>query len=161
MSATEKTLSLSTHKLPTLFLEDKTELNFISDNYDIQDETKTYFSFRPNSTWNNKKTYAYFDNFSMIDDEIHGLSAVIKFDLNKDNVQTIFTVYDSNTENYFKATLEDLEIKYYFYYDNNLTTLNVFDEISLDTYIPVGFKLDKMISYFGSNLDEFLATKIH
>ena len=159
MSATEKTLSLSTHKLPTLFLDDKTELNFVSDNYDIQDETKTYFSFRPNSAWNNKKTYAYFDNFSMIDDEIHGLSTVIKFDLNKDNVQTIFTVYDSNTENYFKATLEDLEIKYYFYYDNNLTTLNVFDEISLDTYIPVGFKLDKMISYFGSNLDEFFGNK--
>jgi hypothetical protein len=159
MTGTEKTLSVSSHKPPTLFLDNKTELDFVNDNKNIQDEEGTYFSFRPNSTWNNKKTYAYFDNFSMIDDDVHGVAAVIKFDSENSNVQTIFTVYDPNRKNYFKATLENLAIKYYFYYNNSLITLNTLTGMVADTYIPVGFKLEKMIPYFGSNLAEFFGHK--
>ena len=159
MKETEKTLSVSSHKLPTLFLDSKTESEFIKDNYDQQEEADTYFSFRPNPSWNNKKTYAYFDNLSIINEDIQGLSALIKFDSQKSNIQTIFTIYDPNTTNYFKATLEGLSVKYYFYYNNNLTTLHEFNNLVSDTYIPVGFKLEKIISYFGSNIAEFFARK--
>lgn len=159
ISTTEKTLSLTKQNLPTLFLDDKTVSDFINDNKDIQDEEFTYFSFRPNSSWNNKKTYAYFNNFSIISEDIHGLSAIIKFDTAINNVQTIFTIYDDRTNNYFKSTLENNSIKYYFNYNENLTTLSTISSIATDTYTPIGFKLEKMIQYFGSNLAAFFGQK--
>jgi hypothetical protein len=159
VSTTEKTLSVTKHSLPSLFLDNKTEINFIDDNKFIQDESYEYFTFRPNSTWNNKKTYAYFDNFYAINEDIHGLSAVIKFDTAISNVQSIFTIYDINNNNYFKATLENTSIKYYFYYNESLTTLQTFTSISPDTYLPIGFELEKMIDYFGSNLGAFFGNK--
>lgn len=159
ISTTEKTLSLTKQNLPTLFLDNKTFDDFISDNKDIQDEEFTYFSFRPNSSWNNKKTYAYFNNFSIISEDIHGLSAIIKFDSEINNVQTIFTIYDDRTNNYFKSTLENNSIKYYFNYNENLITLNTVASVATDTYIPIGFKLDKMIQHFGSNLAAFFGQK--
>jgi hypothetical protein len=159
VSATNKTISLTKHDLPILFLDTKNETNFLTDNKDIQSEDVNYFTFRPNSTWSNKKTYAYFDNFAIINEDIHGVSALIKFDSPIDNVQTIFTINDSGTGNYFKVTLEDESINYYFYYNETLLTLSNINIVESDTYIPVGFELEKMISYFGSNLASFFGRK--
>jgi hypothetical protein len=159
LSTTNKTLSVIKHSLPTLSFEDKNEINFINDNKEIQDEDNVYFTFRPNSSWNNKKTYAYFNNFAIIGEDIHAISALVKFDSAINNIQTIFTIYDDNNNNYFKATLENTSIKYYFYYNNNLTTLSSVNSVLPDTYLPIGFQLEKMISYFGSNLSAFFGQK--
>lgn len=155
VSTTEKTLSIQKHSLPTLFLDDKTEENFINDNKSIQSSSANYFTFRPNSSWNSKKTYAYFDNFYSINEDIHGISTVFKFDSAINNVQTLFTIYDINSNNYFKATLENASIKYYFYYNDVLTTLSTINTVAPDTYLSVGFELEKMIEHFGSNLALF------
>jgi hypothetical protein len=159
ISTTEKTLSVTKHNLPTLFLDDKTENNFVEDNKIIQDEDLYYFTFRPNSTWNNKKTYMFLDNFSMINEDIHGISSVIKFDTAVNNIQTIFTIYDINNGNYFKSTLENTTIKYYFYYNEELTTLDTINSVNVDTYLPIGFNLESMTDYFGSNLSIFFGSK--
>ena len=156
---TEKTMSLAKYNLPTIFLDDYTNEKFINDNYLIQDEPVNYFTFRPNEDWDNKKTYAYFDNFSIIKEDIHGLVSVIKFDEASEDIQTIFQIYNIDNGNYFKTTLEDDVIKYYFSYNNNVTTLSESASILPDTYLPVGFKLTKMIEHFGSNLSAFFGSR--
>jgi hypothetical protein len=159
MSSTENTLSIAKYNLPTLFLDEYSEQKFIDDNKARQDEEETFFTFRPNEDWNDKKTYAYFDNFSTINEDIHGLCAVIQFEELINNVQTIFEIYNVNNKNYFKATLENGSIKYYFCYNENINILNTVSGLSTDTYIPVGFRLDKMINYFGSNLSTFFGSR--
>lgn len=156
---TDKTLSIAKYNLPTLFLDNYSNDKFLEDNYAIQNENETYFTFRPNAEWNNKKTYAYFDNFSIIQEDIHGMVAVIKFNEAIENIQTIFQIHNIDTGNYFKITLENDSIKYYFYYNQNLTTLLTNISVSSDTYLSVGFKIEELINYFGSNLSTFFGVR--
>jgi hypothetical protein len=156
---TAKTMSLAKYNLPTMFLDDYTNEKFLNDNFLVQNEPVNYFTFRPNEDWNNKKTYAYFDNFSIIKEDIHGLVGVIKFEEASEDIQTIFEIYNVDNGNYFKATLEDDAIKYHFLYNNNAIVLNESASVLPNTYLPIGFKLAKMIEYFGSNLSTFFGSK--
>ena len=159
LSVTEKTMSFPKYGLPTVFLDDYTNEKFTDDNSLIQDEDFEYFTFRPNEDWNNKKTYAYFDNFSIIKEDIQGIVGVIKFDAALDDIQTIFQVHNIDNGDYFKTTLEDDVIKYYFSYNQNVTVLSESASVLADTYVPVGFNLTTMINYFGSNLSTFFGNK--
>lgn len=159
VSATEKTLSVSKYSLPSLFLDGFSNDKFLEDNYSCQSGSQHFFTFRPNSSWTDKRTFAYFDNFSIIKEDIHGLAAVIKFDEAIEDVQTIFEVYNVDNTNYFKVTLEDDYIRYYFYYNGVTTTLQTHAAVLPDTYLSVGFKLSEMIEYFGSNLSTFFGSR--
>lgn len=159
ISSTEKTLSIAKYSLPSLFLDGFTKDDFLQDNYSCQNNSQTFFTFRPNSNWENKRTYAYFDNFSIIKEDIHGLVAVIKFNEAVEDAQTIFQIYNIDNTNYFKVSLENNSIKYYFYYNGVTTTLETYSTVLPNTYIPVGFKLTEMLDYFGSNLSTFFGNK--
>ena len=159
LSVTQKTMSFPKYDLPTFFLDDYTNEKFTNDNSLIQNDDFEYFTFRPNEDWNNKKTYAYFDNFSTIKEDIQGIVSVIKFDAALDDVQTIFQIYNIDNGDYFKATLESDVIKYYFSYNQNITTLSESVSVLEDTYVPVGFNLTSMVDYFGSNLSTFFGNK--
>lgn len=158
MSNTEKTLSVAKYKMPSLFLDGYSEEKFFNENKFMQNENDIFFTFRPSEDWINKKTYAYFDNFSIINEDIHGLATIIKVDQFINNIQTIFNISNIDNGNYFKATLENDIIKYYFSYNGNVSTI---EEISVveNEYIAVGFKLESLISYFGSNLSAFFGSK--
>ena len=155
MKTTEKNLSIVKHDLPVLFLEDKTESNFFTDNQAVQDEDVCYFTFRPNSTWNNKKTYAYFDNFTLNAEKIGGIFTVFKIDESINQNQTLFTIYDINSSDYFKVTLNGTSLSYHFSYNQEVTTLASISSIPLDTYFSAGFTLSAISEYFGLNLSSF------
>ena len=155
MKTTEKNLSIVKHDLPVLFLEDKTEGNFFTDNQAVQDEDLCYFTFRPNSTWNNKKTYAYFDNFTLNAEKVGGIFTVFKIDESVNQNQTLFTIYDINSSDYFKVTLNGRTLSYNFSYNQEVTTLTSISSIPLDTYFPAGFTLSVISEYFGLNLSSF------
>ena len=159
LAITEKTMSFPKYNLPTMFLDNYTNEKFADDNSLIQDDDFDYFTFRPNEDWDNKKTYAYFDNFSIIKEDIQGIVGVIKFDAALEDVQTIFQIHNIDNGDYFKATLEDDVIKYYFSYNQNLTVLNESVSFLADTYVPVGFDLKTMVNSFGSNLSTFFGNK--
>jgi len=156
---TEKTLSVAKYNLPTLFLDGYTNEKFINDNYVIQEEEDFYFTFRPNEDWNNKKTYAYFDNFSIIKEDIHGLVSVIKFEETLEDIQTVFQIHNIDNGNYFKVTLEEDSIKYYFSYNGDITLLEEKISILPNTYLPIGFKISDMVENFGSNLSTFFGSR--
>lgn len=159
MFTDSKTLSVSEYSLPNFFLDNFTYEKLINDLKEVQTSERKYFSFRPNSDWENKKTYAYFNNFSILSDSIHGIAMTFKINSFEENPQTLFSIENYVNGNYFKINLEDDIIKYIFSYNGNVSVVKQIENVQLDTYMPVGFNIGKLSKSFGLNLETFFGSK--
>jgi hypothetical protein len=117
-----QSLSTPQYLLPNIFIQEKTITELYSDNKEIQDEENKFISFRPNSSWNNTHSYFNFNNFNVISSEPAAIYGIFS-STNMTSKETLFTIYNSITKNYFSVIKEDDHISYSLFYNGEEQTL--------------------------------------
>jgi len=117
------TLTTPNYFLPTFNLETKTLLDLENDSNAIQDDGELFFSFKPNSSWDDINTSVYFNSLSFIPSTINAIYGVFEFVDSLEEQTLIHLFKDEN--NYFKIRrlAGNSNINYVFCYNGVQTTL--------------------------------------
>jgi hypothetical protein len=117
-----QSLSTPQYSLPNISIQEKTLSDLYLDNKEIQDEQNNFITFRPNNSWNNVHSYFNFNNFNIINNEPIAIYGIFSSE-NMLSTETLFTIYNSITKNYFSATKEDDHINYSLFYNGQQETI--------------------------------------
>jgi hypothetical protein len=144
--------------LPNIYLENQNLSDLYLDNKDIQTEDNSFITFRPNSGWNETHTYFNFDNLSMLNSEIFSLYGVFSSS-ETESSEILFKIYNDTNKNYFSVTKKLDQISYSLFYNNEEQELFIGNTIVEDEQYVAGIAIDKLVSYFGSNISDFFGSR--
>jgi hypothetical protein len=152
-------LSTPEYSLPNIFLDTKTLENLYADNKDIQDPLDYKFiTFRPDPSWDNDQCYFDFQRFNLLSDQTSAFYGVFSSeDLLSE--ETLFKVYNEINGNYFKIVKDADEIKYIFYYNEEIDEIYTTVPILSDEKFAVGLQISTFVNYYGGNLATFFNTQ--
>jgi hypothetical protein len=122
-----QSLSTPQHSLPNISIGEKTTESLYFDNKEIQDEENSFITFRPNSSWNNVHSYFNFSSINIISNDFNAIYGIFSSTGIADR-ETLFTIYNSITKNYFSAIKEDDHISYLLYYNGQ-------EEVIFDDFV--------------------------
>jgi hypothetical protein len=131
LTTSPQSLSTPQYSLPNISIQEKTIENLYSDNKEIQDEANNFITFRPNNSWNNVHSYFNFNNFNIINSDPIAIYGIFS-STNMTSVETLFTIYNSITKNYFSVIKEGDHINYSLYYNGE-------EQIIYDDFIYQSF----------------------
>lgn len=102
INTTRTALEMPDYQLPLIILEDKTLQQWYDDLNALQSaETDKYFTFRPNTSWNDKDCRFAFNSFGLLSEPVRSFYAVVQFNTTKTTgSETVFEIKDPNTNNY-------------------------------------------------------------
>ena len=159
LSTTVQSLNTPNYSLPEIYLDGMSLDNLYSDCYDINTENNKFFTFRPNSAWNNKNTYLNFSNFNLINDEINSIYLVFENDTYAPEDQILMKFYNTNTSNSFIIKTSGQDIIYVLQYNGTEQILKTISDYTTQSKIAVGFNLQDLSSYYGNNIATFFGNK--
>lgn len=112
-SSSNKSLSVTSHPLPEIVLSSKTESELFSALREVQSsETKKFFSFKPNASWNSVSGHLFFKNFDFLNQPLSAFYGCFKLPQTSTSLQTLFRIEKENTNSYFSIELENFSISY-------------------------------------------------
>jgi hypothetical protein len=113
-------------------------------------------SFRPNSTWDNKKCYFHYNKYGFMNEPIDAIYSVFSTpDVTTE--QTLFKVYNVNDNSYFRCYIED-GVAYLAFDVDNFSYVEVFSfNIEPNEPTLIGLKIRELTSV--SFTDEFGSKK--
>jgi hypothetical protein len=144
-----------TYSLPTLSLSTKTETEWISEQYAIQDELTNFISLKPDSSYDNLYPYMYFDNLNILSESISSIYAVVKKLTSSVSEQRLLTIYDDFSKNYFKVSITGSELSYIFNYNGEDTEIYATSTSTINTKIAIGINLDTFRNSINYDLSSF------
>jgi hypothetical protein len=118
-----QSLSTPQYSLPNISIEGKTITDLYSDNKEIQDEENNFITFRPNNSWNSVHSYFNFNNFNVINNDAVAIYGIFS-STNMNSTETLFTIYNATTKNYFSVVKEDNHISYSIFYNGQKEILS-------------------------------------
>lgn len=153
-------LSNPDYKVPTIVLESgvPTDLSNIVFSENIQSESRTFFTFKPNSQWN-IDGYLLFDNFNFLQEEIKAFYSLIKIKQFPTSEEIILHIESDDSNNAFSIVLNQSKIEYRLKYNGETSTIYTTLDCSIGDIFPVGIDIDKFASYFGGNLLSFFGNR--
>lgn len=158
LGTTTTSLTTPNYSLPEIFTDTKTIEQLYSDNKEIQNEDYKFITFRPNSSWDNNYSYFNFNNFSILNDEIHAIFGVFS-STNLSSEETLFKIYNSITGNSLTVRKDLNQIHYYLTYNGNEEELYSSGSITSGEKFAAGFSIDELVAYFGGNVATFFGNK--
>jgi hypothetical protein len=167
ISTSNKSLSVISHPLPEIVLSSKTKLELFEDNKianrieDISNffyDSKEYFSFRPNSSWNTVSGYLFFENFDLLKTPISAFYGCFQLKNNATSPQILFKIEKENTSNYFKIQLENNILKYIISINGQATTLCSSEVLSSNEFFEAGINIPKFVEIFGNPASDFFGS---
>jgi len=159
LSTTVSSVTTPDYRLPEIFLESKTIKNLYDDNNLIQTEDKRFFTFRPDSSWNNKNCYLNFSSFNVLTDELHTIYGVFKVLESDVSDQILFKIYNSLNDNYFVINKDGSNIKYTLYFNGEGQELYSENDFAVDESFSVGIQINKLVNYFGGDVAVFFGNQ--
>jgi hypothetical protein len=158
-SIRNKSLSVTSHPLPEMFLSSKTKEELFSDCKEIQSPiTKNFFSFRPNSSWNQTSAYIFFKNFDFLGSSVSGFYGCFQIPQTSATAQTLFKIEKENTDSYFLIQLLNNQISYIIKYGENVETIYSPLVAQPGELIDVGLNIPLFVSRFGSPASDFFGS---
>lgn len=158
-SIRNKSLSVTSHPLPEMFLSSKTKEELFSDCKEIQrPSTKNFFSFRPNSSWNQTSAYIFFKNFDFLGSSVSGFYGCFQIPQTSATAQTLFKIEKENTNSYFLIQLLNNQISYIIKYGENVETIYSPLVAQPGELIDVGLNIPLFVSRFGSPASDFFGS---
>ena len=113
VSATNRSLSVFSHPLPEIVLSSRTkEELFIDCQYAQSTDTKKFFTFRPEDSWDGISGYLFFKNFDFMQTQISSFYGCFALPETSATSQILFRIEKENTNNYFAIELKDFKILY-------------------------------------------------
>lgn len=162
-----KSLSVISHPLPQIFVSSKTKdqlfednksINNISDTENFFYDTRKYFSFKPNTTWNDVSGYLFFENFDFLKTPISAFYGCFQLKDNVATAQTLFKIEKENTLNYFKIQVENNILKYIIHANGKTELLYSSEILSKSEFFEVGINISKFVEVFGNPVSDFFGS---
>ena len=158
LGTTSTSLTTANYSLPEIFLGEKTLEELYSDNKEIQDEDHKFITFRPNAGWEDNHTYINFNNFNVLNDEVHGIFAVFSSE-DLASVETLFKIYNSTNGNFFTVKKDEDQVHYYLSYNGIEEEIYSSGSITSGERFAAGFSINELVSSFGGNVATFFGNR--
>jgi len=122
ISVVNKSLSIASAPPPKIFLSSKTKEELLSDCKSVQSSDPiNFFSFRPNSSWNNVFGYLFFENFDFLKQPVSAFYGCFRLPQSSSTKQTLFRIEKENSNSYFSIELENFNI----FYKNGIDSIKI------------------------------------
>ena len=149
-------LKLPNYNLPEFFLGSKTYDQWIDDLTSQQvSESSKFFSFRPNTSWNDQKCYIKFNNLNVINEKLRFFYGLFKSDGSSIN-EPILKITNKVNSDYFLITLNGTSLVYSITLSGVQTTIAT-KQIVANSIFPVGINISKLIQKDIDGIDNFFA----
>jgi hypothetical protein len=167
ISTSNKSLSVISHPLPEIVLSSKTKLELFEDNKIVNRtenmssffyDSKDYFSFRPNSSWNTVSGYLFFENFDLLKTPVSAFYGCFQLKNNATSPQILFKIEKENTSNYFKIQVENNILKYIISINGQSQTLCSSEVLGPNEFFEAGVNIPKFVEIFGNPASEFFGS---
>jgi hypothetical protein len=167
LSTSNKSLSAISHPLPQVVLSSKTKLelfednkvaNRVSDTQNFLYDARDYFSFRPNSSWDNVSGYLFFENFDVLKTPISAFYGCFQLKNNATTPQILFKIEKENTSNYFKIEVENNTVRYIISVNGQSETLCSSEVLNANEFFEVGVNIPRFVEIFGNPASDFFGS---
>lgn len=152
-------LSVSKNPLPQILLSAKTQEDLFSDCNLVQSlDPINFFSFRPNSSWNNVSGHILFENFDFLKSSISAFYGCFRLPQSSLEKQTLFRIEKENSNNYFSIELVNNQISYLISYQGILQ--NLYSPIVAEPgeLVDIGINIPAFVARFGDRASEFFGS---
>jgi hypothetical protein len=117
-----KGLSVSKNPLPQILLSSKTQEELFSSNDAVQSSDPIkFFSFRPDTTWDNVSGHMLFENFDFLKSSISAFYGCFRLPQSSPQTQTLFRIEKENSSSYFAIELKNSNI----FYKNGIDNIKI------------------------------------
>ena len=158
-SVTNRSLSVLSHPLPEIILSSKTEDELFSDCKSVQlTDTREFFSFRPNTSWNSVSGYMFFKNFDFINTPVSAFYGCFRLPQTSTSAQTLFRIEKENTGSYFLIELLNNQISYIINYNGISETIYSPIVGEPGELVDVGLNIPRFVSRFGNPASDFFGS---
>jgi hypothetical protein len=167
ISTSNKSLSVISYPLPEVVLSSKTNLELFQDNKISNNisnaanffyDNKKYFSFRPNSSWDNVSGYLFFENFDLLKTPISAFYGCFQLKNNVTTPQILFKIEKENTSNYFKIQVENNILKYIISINGNSKVLYSSEVLNQNEFFEAGINISRFVEVFGNPVSDFFGS---
>lgn len=159
MGVSRGSLFVLPHPLPEIFLSSKTKEELFSDCKSVQSsDTRKFFSFRPQSSWNSVSGYLFFDSFDFINNPISAFYGCFRLPETSSSVQTLFRIEKENTNDYFVIQLLNNQISYKIGYNGIEETLYTPLIAEPGELVDVGLNIPEFVSRLGNPVSNFFGS---
>jgi hypothetical protein len=159
LSTNASSITTPDYKLPEFFLGSKTIKDLYDDNNLIQTEENNFFTFRPDSSWNDKQCYLNFSSFNILSDEIHTIYGIFKILDSDSSTQTLLKFYNTLTGNYFNISKVGSDITYSLYFNGELEEIYKEEDFTVDEIFSVGIQISSLVNSFGGSVASFFGNQ--
>jgi hypothetical protein len=158
-SIVNRSLSVLPHPLPKIVLSSKTEEELLLDCKLVQtSDTRDFFSFRPNSSWNQVSGYMFFENFDFINTPVSAFYGCFRLPQTSSSVQTLFRIEKENTNSYFLIQLLNNQISYIINYNGISETIYSPLVAEPGELVDIGLNIPSFVSRFGNPASDFFGS---
>ena len=159
VSTSKASLSVLSHPLPEIVLSSKTEEELFIDCELVQFlDTKNFFSFRPNDSWNSVSGHLFFKNFDFIKTPVSAVYGCFRLPATSSSAQTLIRIEKENTNNYFLIKLLNNQISYIINYSGVEEIIYSPLLAEAGELVDVGLNIPAFVSRFGSRASEFFGS---
>jgi hypothetical protein len=159
VSLTSRSLSVLSHPLPEIILSSKTEKELFLDCKAVQStDTRDFFSFRPNASWNSVSGYMFFKNFDFMSSPISAFYGCFKLPQISTSAQTLIRIEKENTGSYFLIQLLNNQISYVINYNGVSETLYSPLLAEPGEVVDIGLNIPAFVSRFGNPASNFFGS---
>ena len=153
-----KSIQLPEYALPQINLGSKTLDEFYLDNYPLQSNSQKFFTFRPNSSWNDLPTYISFDKLDMLSSEVAAFYGVFEY-IDDNTPQILFKLYNQSNKNYFVVTKTGNNISYDLFYNGETEQVCVDEITEYSANFVAGININTFCNTYGDKLSAFFGNQ--
>jgi hypothetical protein len=159
VSVANRSLSVLSHPLPEIVLSSKTEEELFLDCKVAQSsDTRDFFSFRPNESWNSASGYLFFKNFDFMNSPVSAFYGCFKLPQSSTSAQTLIRIEKENTSSYFLIQLLNNQISYVINY--NGTSETIYSPLIAEPgeLVDIGLNIPAFVARFGNPASNFFGS---
>ncbi len=159
VSVANRSLSVLSHPLPEIILSSKTEEELFLDCKAVQStDTRDFFSFKPNASWNSVSGYMFFKNFDFMSSPISAFYGCFKLPQTSTSAQTLVRIEKENTGSYFLIQLLNNQISYVINYNGVSETLYSPLVAEPGELVDIGLNIPAFVARFGNPASNFFGS---
>jgi hypothetical protein len=160
LSVKNNFLSLPEYKLPLFISNNKTLIDFNSDNALIQNESDKLFSLRPNANWLSTESCLVFDTINPINDFASSVFGVFKYTQSSQPTQVLIRIEDQLTGNYVSVNLVENHVEYTVKHGTSQPEL-LYRSLGIagGEIFSAGVNFEKFSTYYGGTVAELLGNR--
>ena len=154
-----RALSVSKNTLPQIKLSSKTQEELFSDcNIEQSSDSVNFFSFKPNSSWDDVSGHILFENFDFIKSSTSAFYGCFRLPQSSLETQTLFRIEKENSTSYFSIELINNQISYSINYNGTLQTLYSPLVAEPGELVDIGVNIPTFVARFGEQASEFFGS---